>query len=586
MKKFKFLGIAVCVLLFVFAAGCQNEPQELIHRTELHSLPGPDGLEANVYDGMIILQWNNVPNASSYRVVRKDTSTRVNVALVTNLATNYYVDTVGWTNQLINDRDYEYSVISVSSSTTVVQNGESKITVKARIPDRSEFTPSLDADQINVTKYATIAGVDQIVVSFPNEPNYQYRVAYTYGADQEIVREFESFPTSNTTTVNWYEPVRTATFPTIGGTNSVSVKAWFNSTDQSYYSGNYQVTKTAEFAITPTLNSPANFQAVWVTSGDVRLTWTNVADATGYKIYRAPVSRYITSMVTTGNVTVSGDWTVIDAAQEQTNSGWVAFDSTTDNTGHYLYAIIAEGAGGAKSTPAYAGPNAYGDFGYTLNATVPDPDAPRNVRLIWTANLNTTYTLQYAEVQNTTDGTQNATYNNYRIVGSFADIEVPLGALPQVRPAEAVVTRDFTGEDGKNYIFRLTATRNGVSETFMSNLLISGAFSKTVMFTITATNTNNNWPEPGIVTLSINDNTTFRGQNYNIQVYRRTTTTGSETPYQSIGSKTYNSVDAANSWTFDDTTVTVGDSYRYKIVVDGFAFTTNYTGEATVTVNN
>ena len=612
MKKFKFLGIAVCVLLFVFAAGCQNEPKEDPGPQEpqwTEEAPlGASGLEAKVYDGMIILKWNNVnpvssnnPYSTIYKVVRRDPTTNIDrVLTATGYNNNYYIDMVGWNNQLIDDRDYEYTVVFTRTDQLITTAGavssaikiwESKITAKARIPDRSEFTPTLDADQINVTQYTTMGGVNQIVVSFPNEPNYQYRVAYTYGADQEIVREFESFPTSNTTAVNWYDPVRTATFPTIGGTNSVSVKAWFNSTDQSYYSGNAKVTKTAEFAITPTLNNVTSFQAAWVTSGGVRLTWNNVTDATGYKIYRAPVSRYITSMVTTGNVTVSGDWTVIDAAQEQTSSGWVAFDPTTDNTGHYLYAIIAEGAGGAKSTPAYAGPNAYTITGYNLQASVPDnANAPRNVQLTWTANLNTEYALHYAEVQSINDPAINATLYDYRVVGSFQAINLAPTALPAVRPNQATVTRNFTGEDGKNYIFRLTATRNGVSETFMSNILNTNAFSKTVAFTIDATN-----DSPGNVRLEISDGiNTFRRRDYTIMVYRRNVTPGSETAYQYVGQKIYNSYDADNSpfdsWFYNDSTVTVNADaasyqyYQYKIVVNGFANTG--TGESgTVIVN-
>jgi hypothetical protein len=586
MKKFKFLGIAVGVLLFVLTAGCDNGPQELIHTYE--ALPGPSGLEAKIYDGMIILQWNHVPAATSYRVVRKDTSTKLSVvrATVSNTTNNaiYYMDTVGWDNQLINDRDYEYSVTSVTANTAIVlSGGESKVTAKARIP--SDFTPSLDADQITVKQYKTTNGTDQIIVSFPNQPNYRYQVAYTYGADQTIVREFETWNANALTTgINWYEPVQTATFPTIGGTNSVSVKAWFSGSE-SYYSNSAEVTKTdVTFAITPTLNSVTGFSATWVASGGVRLIWNNVADATGYKIYRAPVSRYITSMVTTGNVTVSGDWTVIDAAQERTNNGWVAFDPTTDNTGHYLYAIIAEGDGGAKSTPAYAGPNAYTITGYNLQASVPDAaNAPRTVQLTWTANADTTYELHYAEVQNTTDPTQNAAANNYRVIGDFQAINVAPTALPAVRPAQAVVTRDFTGEDGKNYIFRLTATRNGVSETFPS-ILNTGAFSKTVQFQLSAT-----YDGTDVVTLSINDNNTYRGRDYSIQVYRRIATTGSETAYQPLGVATsYDSTATASSWTYEDDTVPENDppinlQYQYKIVVNGFANTG--TGEATVNVN-
>ena len=598
MKKFKFLGIAVCVLLFVFAAGCQNEPQELIHRTELHSLPGPDGLEAKVYDGMIILQWNNVPNASSYRVVRKDTSTKLSVvrATVSNTTSNAisYTDTVGWDNQLINDRDYEYSVISVSSSTTVVQNGESKITVKARIPNPSEFTPSLDADQIDVTQYTTITGVDQIVVTFPNQPNYQYQVAYTYGLN-EIVRDFESFNNNNTAATNWFDPVKAATFPAIGGANSVSVKAWFTG-DQSYYGGNTVATKPATVAIATTLNQVNNFQALRLQDGSgVRLSWSDLADATGYRIYRAQVSGSTSSPIQQPNdnriITVSGDWVPVTATQSQGlvngMARWIAYD-TDAGTGHHIYAIIAEGDGGAKSAPVYVYQSNFDINDHQLVVTIPNANNyPRRVQIYWYTQVDTAYTLEYAEVQNITNPTLNATSTNYYIVGSFSNINIPPAAIPATPGEQATVYHDFTPtQDARNYIFRLTATHsNGVSETYLSyNILNSGAFSKTVAFSITATNN-----ASGNVRLAITDGATFRGRDYTIQVYRRITTAGSETDYVSIGQKMYTSYDTFDSpddsWTFDDNNVTVFaaapyQEYQYKIVVDGFANTHTSGGQS------
>ena len=280
--------------------------------------------------------------------------------------------------------------------------------------------------------------------------------------------------------------------------------------------------------------------------------------------------------VTTGNITVISDWTLVTATQSQTANGWAAIDTGADTTKHYVYAIIADGEGGAKSKPAYTGESDFENSYHSLNFSVPNlTDAPRRVQLTWTKQADITYTLQYAEVQHPTIPSQNATNNNYAITSGFTDIPIPDGAIPAIPNKEAVVIYEF-GETqvGKNYIFRLTATHsNGVSNTYQSDFLFDGAFSRTVYISLSSASN----LTAGEVTLNITSGTgTFRGRAYTVEVYRRVTTTGQETGYQKIGEQPV-AIDAA-SVTYVDNTVEVKDAppyltYSYRITVKDFGNT-------------
>jgi hypothetical protein len=577
-------GISALALIFaVVLVGCQ-QPTEYTLTEKIHSLSAPSNLKATVVDGGVILQWNVVKDASRYIVLRMDTTTNVEMVLSTNTTTTYYADFVSWTNQMADTRKYEYSVISSSNystsgtaaNDTIVQNGVAKVTATAKIP--ADITITLDP--VTAETYTDLYGTDVVLVKIPYKPNYSYRVAYTYGTGA-IVRDFEDFDTY-VTGGSIFDTVKTVTFPAIGGNNSVTVEAWFAG-GQNYYHKTDKKTTPVNVTLAAKLGD-ITFYATRQEKG-VLLQWSNVDDATGYTIYKAQTSADASYGPTMDGITVISDWAAVTAAQENRGSYSIAFDPLTADTGYYIYAIIATGANNAKSVPAFATADPMTVTTPTLTISRQTTDTSK-VQASWTADVDAVYELQYAAVKNSTDETQNATQWNFIATEAWKTASVTATNYTQGR---AVVNiNDLVV--GKNYAFKLTASKNGVKGDTSVVMLTDNEFSVTVSFQLGVdsypTNTGTN-PIPVSATtirLILSDNGTYRGRDYTgIKLYRRETTAGALGVYTelTLGAKsTYPRFNAttspADSWFFDDTTADLAKTYQYKIVVGSYKIDTAY----------
>jgi hypothetical protein len=469
MKKSLF-GIAAVALLFVLA-GCPQPTESL--KQEPAALPGPGNLQANVnYDGIVILTWNPVPNASGYAVIRRDTvgpnsqqnlEYGVNVALTpTPLPPSqfYYIDTVDFNNLLVHQRSYEYSVVSISRSSSAVtegsgsitvQNGVSKVTAKPRIPGPNEFAPTLSGSDITVTRFDA-SGADKVRVEFPNKPNYAYTVTYTYGTGS-IVQEIGYVKTTGALLTNlWYSPKNFVEFPTLGGDNTITVKAKF---PNSYYTGTTEATATTNFALAVGLATPGTPTATRY-NGYVLLTWTNNRyTATSHKVYRAEIS----SGNIADNGTITGNWTAVPGTPEYVigNGSWELKDTLSTDAGYYLYVVVAE-AGSAKSLPNYGVASPYGLP--PLTSVTPNTSTPGAITLTWTYNPpNIEWVVEGYPVRNAIATNLTPSTTNYVLDGDA----IPDGTITVLPSGVTYVSPTLASG---YYIFKITGTRNGVSVTY------------------------------------------------------------------------------------------------------------------------
>ena len=467
MKKSLF-GIAAVALLFVLA-GCPQPTETL--KQEPAALPGPGNLQANVnYDGIVILTWNPVPNASGYAVIRRDTvgpnnqqnlEYGVSVALTTTPlppSQFYYIDTVDFTNLLVHQRSYEYSVVSMSTSSSAVtagegsitvQNGVSKVTAKPRIPGPSEFAPTLAGSDITVTRFDA-SGTDMVRVEFPNKPNYEYTVTYSYGTGS-IVQEIGHVKTTETPTNTWYTPKNSVTFFTLGGDNTITVKAKF---PNFYYTATTEATATTNFALA-NVTIPTN-ALINRGTGYVQVRWDDVPNATSYKVYRAETnaSSFSASSVITGN------WTAVSGTPEFNHnlSKWTLTDNLPTDAGYYIYAIVAE-AGSAKSAPVHVLAQPSNNLiTPTLQGTPTIVSSQVNIEWSFTGNTNVTwdvvgYPVKHPSGTNTPIPPTTALH----VIDGDA---IPAGTITVVATAVRYVSPVLTSG---YYVLKLTGTRNGVS---------------------------------------------------------------------------------------------------------------------------
>jgi len=595
-NKLFLLGIGIMVALsFVFIA-CEDP----IYRLEPSTLPGPGNLTANIeHEGIVILKWDNVTSASSYKVVRRDTEKKVEVVLSASVATNYYVDVVSHTNELVNGIEYEYAVIS-NSGNAHLQNGRSTVKAKPSIPARADFAPAAADINITVERFVNANGTDQLLVKVANKPNLKYEVAYTYGSGT-IVREFEvaGLNSASASQATWYLPYNTAIFPTFGGNNTITVRASFRG-DNSYYDGTASATATANFTLAgltaPNVSANNNdIDGVWI-------SWGPVVDATGYRVYKAEVSGSVNSPNINTNssaITVLSDWTQVNSAtnpildpEQYSGTGYGIYDSVTDRTKQWLYAVIADGAAGAKSAPGYA-------MSYTSNPSnlISNPNlnvgvTGDKIELTWTADPTVTYTLHYAEAKHNTSANQEPTLNNFELTGSWTAI---LFTDENVEQGRGEVTQTGVTK-GKAYIWRITSVKNGVTRTDFAviNNSQNTPFHSLVYFTLSQVSQDNQNTNAGDLTLLVKNTVGYDDRNLSFSLYRAVSTNGSQTPYTKVTDITYTAGSSTDSTaalpntngdgvSYTDTGLDPALTYMYKIVLPSG---NNFVNNATTEISN
>ncbi|MDR2535646.1 MAG: hypothetical protein LBD29_06395 [Treponema sp.] len=449
--------------------GCE-QPTEYTVNEGLASIPGPGNLEAKIHDGVIYLTWDSVANASGYRIVRKDNETEITKVLNDNMVNTgsgslWHGDIVGWDNQLVHDRTYTYTVISLNTAgiNKSVLSGESSVEATAQIPGRTAFSLG-DAPVIAVEREPD---ANFILVTFPTKPNLRYDVSYVYGTGS-IVAQLTGGPSGSESGGDLSNPTRAVRFPLIGGNNTVSVKASFVG-GENYYNQTAVTPKPADFVISG-LDNITSFTAVR-TGARVDFTWNNVSGATGYKIYKAQTSSFTgdpASMI--APITVQSNWIQISPTIGPVNENgtWKAAYSETGPaswSGNYIYVLIAEGANNNKSNPAFKSVSEADFNAPALNISPVwysgvGAQALYDVTISWDADGSDTYTLLYAQAASLG---YNPSTGEYDVVnsleGNYASLTIPPSVLG-TSLRTVTVRLPYGGE----YAFKLVARRGGVED--------------------------------------------------------------------------------------------------------------------------
>jgi hypothetical protein len=592
MKKKLLLGVTGLTLLFSLTlVGC---PQPSDPEPEKTLVVGAGGLIARAEDGVNYIWWNSPKGSggigSTWGIYRRDTVTQelknLNTASVTQTSSWYAVaDAVDWDNQLINGRKYEYTVWAGASGS---EKTEDKITIQARVPARTPgLTFELTADDIDVQQFKSTSGDgDMLLVTFPNQPNLTYEVSYTYGKKAEMIRDFGGFAMSDSSGLdNWFAPVRAATFPLIGGTNTIAVKATFvgNKSTASAYGRYYaeapEVYTQTTFTTAPELAAVTNFTASQ-TQDTVRFTW-NSSDLTvsDFEVYKVEVNQYFSDVNDPGNgisIPATGDWRTVPLGKSLTGilggpeKKWQAYETVTAQEKFYVYAVVAK-KGDAKSSPIYA-------TAQKLNVASPDnfnlQVVNNQVQLTWTAKTGYTYKLESAQVKSKKGPGYEADYfsednNDYELVTDYQNVSQTPGIVQNaavVFHAPAV---------NKNHIYRLTPVLNGVEGKPVYKIINQQNWATVVYFSPVQDPSH---PEDlaNTIRLRLRDPSTgtrsFDRRDYIIELYYRETTNPQTTFKQVPGSvpgltsADWSSGGSIINWTYLHTSLDLSKQYEYKVV--------------------
>jgi hypothetical protein len=379
MKKKVSVAITGLALLFVSMtfAGCPSE-FSLEEAVTPYAIPGPAHVTARVYEGIILLTWNPVPDAAGYQIFRRDETDNIDKAISGAFEKQgqlYYIDTATLDNNLIDGHSYTYTVCSLSGQSgnravldtnAYIGNGKTNSnTVRANVPDRNDTSAgafdwiAVDPASIRIEPIVDpIANSqDTLLVTWDAKPNLTYRVVYSYGKGAAIDVTGPDLPKKEITPgATWaegyagYSPLNPKAFvklPIVGGENSISVIARFIG-DTDYYSVAGIETQTENFAKSG-IATPDNFIATR-SNTTVTFAWDDVEEAASYTVYKAPYSEL------TG--TVAGDWATVEFNAPPVKNGatWIASELNVAIAASYYYTVIATGADGKKSAAANVKP--------------------------------------------------------------------------------------------------------------------------------------------------------------------------------------------------------------------------------------
>ncbi|MDR2501325.1 MAG: hypothetical protein LBD37_09675 [Treponema sp.] len=585
MRKRTIVSVTGLALLSVLILlGCP-QPSDSDPAPEKTLLIGEEGLIAKVEPGVNYLWWNAPEGrtSTSLTVYRRDTVNETLKDLTSAVQTKggwqTVVDAVGWNNQLIDGRVYEYTLYD--SGNEILDT----VTLKAKVPARDSFAIPLAAADIEVKRYkASNNGDDMLLVTFPNQANLTYEVKYTYGKNQTITKDFGSFQVNSTELADyWFAPARAAAFPLLGGANTIAVKATFiansgaSSANGNYYDQTPVVSKALEsYTVAPVLAEPSNITITEAANLN-RLTWDHSEPSiTEFALFKAEVNKSNISLGSPSNISVTGDWIAVTLkGLGSTVSGgtasWSAYEDVTDHTKYYVYALFAK-KGDNQSTPEYAQVSTTVTVpSVTLTADVlSETTTPLNrVRLTWDAAPNTKYRLEFAEARSkSSPGTVEAAYpSDYELVGSYAPVNgnalVPEASYPQ---GEAVVFH--TPAVQKNYIYRLTPEMNGVPGTPSYQMVNSKLYTTVVGLTPYQNTAAADVAKSIQVGLNSSGTYLADGRSYAITLYRREVS-DPQTVFASVTTATITETNQF-TWTYYDTSVDMQKEYEYKVVAAGY----------------
>ncbi|MDR1955481.1 MAG: hypothetical protein LBQ30_01340 [Treponema sp.] len=488
MKRVLLFGTAALMAFAVVFTACQDpltNPDDITETTveSIPSLSGPETVVATAYPGANLITWDFVKDAKSYSIYRQDDETGVRVHLKTQPVgpneVNYYVDAVGFKNQLVDERSYTYTVTANSGQSTshralvdetVIFDGVSSVTVIADIPARSASVTELLAADITDERITSGSG-EKLLVSWPTgNPAFTYEVEYLLGKAAPLTLA-TFIPVGNDILgQNYYAT------PLFGGENTLNVTVKFNSSndDNDYYYQPTTVPKELPKYNLSTIDAPA-----WVgverdeNGTGATIAWTPTAlakTAADFRLYRAEVElspKYWSPPENPlsppySSVTITGDWTLVPlTAVEQTGSSIWVLDTGLELDKAYTYVLYAQ-VGTAKSAsvpytiPALTqSPAPLLDFDATaFTETANNGDVTYKATIGWMAQTGVSYELKRATV---------STYPS-----------VSVSAYETTLPVPAAVAGRYTVIDTPpirhSYRYQLTATSGGVVKTYYADL--------------------------------------------------------------------------------------------------------------------
>ncbi|MDR3283600.1 MAG: hypothetical protein LBS97_00275 [Treponema sp.] len=383
MKKTLIAGLAA---LFAVSAllvmGCE-EVATTIDPNAIPSLAAPGNVKAAAHPGANLVTWDLVKDAAKYQVVRKDTTTGITTTVAELAADGYYVDIVGFANQLIDGHKYRYTIIAKSLTSPnrsiaedgVIYNGSANSNeITATIPASSPVT----APNATVTVEKNVVVVQWTNATVPSFVDYEaeYTVSTPNGQYPFAAVSLVDGTRSNgeKSADKYFAPKQQITFPLTSGTSvSVTVKAkWQN----GYYASVSGAAVTKDLPVSNALAAVSNGSAVRGTADKtkVTLTWSAVAGATGYDVYSAAYD---------GGAT--GSWALLGSVTGTT------YEDTVPVLEGRRYAVVATNGTVARSGSATPFAVTGATLGNISSATVTRGAVDKTkVTLAWQAVTNAT----------------------------------------------------------------------------------------------------------------------------------------------------------------------------------------------------
>jgi fibronectin type 3 domain-containing protein len=320
------------------AVGSGNSVNASAEVSATTSYGAPSGLVATASTSQVQLNWSAVSGASSYHILR-GTSSGSYTSLATGVSTNSYTDTTA-----SNGTTYYY-VVRANNGTDSADSNE------ASARPIASFTISS----------AAAASTTSITLTWANAS----------GATSYDVR-YGTSTGSYTTTLTGQSSPLTITGLTSGQTYYFMVSA------KNTVGGGASVNATAEASAATPLSAPTGLVAS-ATTAQIQLSWSAVAGATSYSIYRG---------------TSSGSYTSI--ASGQTGTNYTDSSAANGTTYYYVVRSVKNAVESANSNEASARPIAT----FTIASTV--ANSATQITLSWNAASGAaTYDVKYGTVSGT-----------------------------------------------------------------------------------------------------------------------------------------------------------------------------------------
>ncbi|MDR1326272.1 MAG: hypothetical protein LBK00_09585 [Treponema sp.] len=584
-KKSLLLGLAAMALAMTFIA-CESgltSPDSITNTENAQSLSGPANLTARAYPGVNLITWDLHKDAANYSVYRKDTVTGITELIEVDSSSNSnttkdtrYIDAVSQTNPLINGREYIYTVTANSGNSLVTRaldkndslifDGASSAGVRANIPEigtavqvptKDNAVVSTEApDGISITP-KTIDGSDFYLVKWTFKDDFfnNYKVSYVYGtvsgepADLYNICTNTSVDDENQLS-DYLTKEKIALIPAIGA-QTLTFRV-----DGSFYTSGYysdaHALKTFPTPALTVLDKVTTFTATRERS-NVKLTWSDVENATSYDIYKAEIEG--------DTPTIVGPWTTVTVKEgspvQGKDKGWSALEQNVAADKNYRYLIIAKAVSGTTTirskAPATADTTAEVTDKNDLNFNAEADWTVNNelsAKVSWTPSEGVTYELLRAEAIQVDTGLV--------AIEAYTSL-LPSTALPSTTASSY---RDTDVKKRHSYIYKLKVTGIGGTAEFTTDLK-DEPFSNEVADAKLEVSTSTSTVQAITVKFSAGTTATVRDSDLSAEILRQQLTKDGA----AIGAEVNLTKTLKVGESLEDTGLAEGTYYLYKLVL-------------------